>query len=103
MNEIFKRESSKRIQLCDEFWLLPDGFKGLVLQREVMREVKKVDKDTKKPTGEVENKIHVEQWYYPNLSQTLQKYLELKTLNVGNIKELLDVVLRVEKRITLLN
>jgi len=50
----------------------------------------------------VENKIHVEQWYYPNLSQTLQKYLELKTLNVGNIKELLDVVLRVEKRIALL-
>lgn len=34
MNEVFKKMNSERIELTDNFFLLPDGFNGIVLQRE---------------------------------------------------------------------
>lgn len=38
MNEVFKKMKSKKIQLDSEFWLMPDPYKGLILQREVEKE-----------------------------------------------------------------
>ena len=34
MNEVFKKMNSERIELTDGYVLLPDGFNGIVLQRE---------------------------------------------------------------------
>ncbi len=41
MNEVFKKMKSKKIQLDSEFWLMPDPYKGLILQREVEKSRKK--------------------------------------------------------------
>ena len=48
MNEVFKKMKSKKIQLDSEFWLMPDPYKGLILQRELEKSRKKIDKETKK-------------------------------------------------------
>ena len=42
MNEVFKKMKSKKIQLDSEFWLMPDPYKGLILQREVEKSRKKL-------------------------------------------------------------
>ena len=47
MNEVFKKTKSKKIQLDSEFWLMPDPYKGLILQREVEKSRKKIVKETK--------------------------------------------------------
>ena len=99
MHEIFKKLKSKRIQLDTEFWLLPDPYKGLILQREVEKSRKKIDKETKKPTGEEEIYTQVEQHFFPRLSQTLNKYLELKSTEASSIEELKELVLSVETTI----
>ena len=46
MHEVFKKMKSKKIQLDSEFWLMPDPYKGLILQREVEKSRKKIDKET---------------------------------------------------------
>ncbi len=94
MNNVFKK--SDRIELDSEFCLVPDGFRGLVLTKEEIKIRKKVDKETKKPTGEEEQYIDLKQFYYPKLSQTLNKYLELKSCEAKSIEELRDIVLGVE-------
>ena len=96
MHEIFKKMNSKKIPLDSEFWLMPDPYKGLILQREIEKVRKKIDKETKKPTGEEEIYTQVEQHFFPRLSQTLNKYLELKTTEASSIEELKEIVLGVE-------
>ena len=102
MNEVFKKMKSKKIQLDSEFWLMPDPYKGLILQREVEKLRKKIDKETKKPTGEEETHTQIEQHFFPRLSQTLNKYLELKSTEASSIEELKDLVLKVEEKINLI-
>ena len=92
MHELFKKEVSKKIELDSQFWLMPDPYKGLVLQREV-------EKLRKKVTGEEEPYMSTEQHFFPRLSQTLNKYLELKSTEATSIEELKDIVLRVEEKI----
>lgn len=99
MNEVFKKTKTEKIELTDGFFLLPDGFKGIVLQRETEKTRKKIDKETKKPTGEEEKYTNLEQWYFPNLSKTLSRYLELKSTEAKSIEDLRDIVLRVEEKI----
>ena len=101
MHEIFTKMKSKKIQLDSEFWLMPDPYKGLILQREVEKSRKKIDKETKKPTGE-EIYTKIEQHFFPRLSQTLNKYLELKSTEASSIEELKDLVLKVEEKINLI-
>lgn len=98
MNELFKQKKNKRIQLCEDYFLSPDSYKGLVLTKEVIKTRKKLDKDRKK-TGEIEQYTDLDHWYFPKLSQTLSKYLQLKTLECDSVEELLETVLRVEKMI----
>ena len=102
MHEVFKKMKSKKIQLDSEFWLMPDPYKGLILQREVEKSRKKIDKETKKPTGEEETYTQIEQHFFPRLSQTLNKYLELKSTEASSIEELKDLVLKVEEKINLI-
>jgi hypothetical protein len=90
MHEVFKKMKSKKIQLDSEFWLMPDPYKGLILLREVEKSRKKIDKETKKPTGEEEIYTQIEQHFFPRLSQTLNKYLELKSTEASSIEELKD-------------
>lgn len=94
MNNVFKK--SDRIELDSEFCLVPDGFRGIVLLRETIKTRKKIDKTTKKPTGEEEEYVDTEKFYHPKLSQTITKYLELKSCDAKSIEELRDIVLRVE-------
>ena len=75
MNKIFEKHKTQRIDLCEEFFLVPDSFKGLVLTKEVVKTRKKLDKDRKK-TGETEQYTDIQQWFFPKLSQTLSKYLQ---------------------------
>lgn len=102
MHEVFTKMKSKKIQLDSEFWLMPDPYKGLILQREVEKSRKKIDKETKKPTGEEETYTQIEQHFFPRLSQTLNKYLELKSTEASSIEELKDLVLKVEEKINLI-
>ena len=102
MHEVFKKMKSKKIQLDSEFWLMPDPYKGLILQREVEKVRKKIDKETKKPTGEEETYTQIKQHFFTRLSQTLNKYLELKSTEASSIEELKDLVLKVEEKINLI-
>jgi len=99
MNEIFIKFKSENISLSDGFYLRPDGFRGLVLVKETEKVRKKIDKDTKKPTGEVEKYIHTESIYQPTISKTLQRYLELSLSECKDIKEIKETLERVENQI----
>lgn len=92
MNEVFKKMSSERIELTDNFFLLPDGFNGIILQRETEKTRTKKDKTEEKYT-------HIETIYQPTISKTLTRYLQLSTSEAKSIEELRDIVLRVENKI----
>ena len=92
MNEVFKKLNSKRIELTDGYVLMPDGFNGIVLQRETEKIRKKKDETEEKYT-------HVETIYQPTISQTLTRYLQLSTSEAKSIEEFRTIVLRVENKI----
>ena len=92
MNEVFKKLNSERIELTDGYVLLPDGFNGIVLQRETEK--------TRRKKNETEEKYtHTETIYQPTISKTLTRYLQLTASEAKSIGELKDVVLRVENKI----
>jgi len=92
MNEVFKKMNSERIELTDNFFLLPDSFNGIVLQKETEK--------TRRKKDETEEKyIHTETIYQPTISKTLTRYLQLSTSEAKSIEELRDIVLRVENKI----
>lgn len=97
MNNVFK--NTKRIDLDDKFSLTPDSDHGLVLTQEVMKIRKKIDKDTKKPTGETEEYLGIERYYFPKLSQAVNKYIQITTNEAKSIQELKETLLRIEKTI----
>lgn len=97
MNNTFK--NTRRINLDDKFSLTPDGDNGLVLTQEVMKIRKKIDKETKKPTGETEEYLGTERYYFPRLSQSINKYIQLTTNEAESITELKEILLRIEKTI----
>lgn len=92
MNEIFTKINSERIELTDGYFLLPDSFNGIVLQRETEKIRTKKDKTEEKY-------IHIETIYQPTVSQTLTRYLQLSISEAKTIEELKDIVLRVESKI----
>ena len=92
MNEVFKKLNSERIELTDGYVLLPDGFNGIVLQRETEKTRRKKDKTEEKYT-------HIETIYQPTVSKTLTRYLQLSMSEAKSIEELRDIVLRVEDKI----
>ncbi len=97
MNNTFK--NTKRIELDDKFSLTPDGDNGLVLTQEVLKIRKKIDKESKKPTGEVEEYLGTERWWFPKLSQSINKYIQLTTNEAESIIELKEILLRIENTI----
>ena len=97
MNKIFEEKKINKIILDGEYYLEPDGWKGLVLIREFNKIRKKVDKATKVETEETY--LANEKHFYPKLSQVLDKYLELSVVETNSIQELKEVVLRVEQTI----
>lgn len=89
-NEIFTKLKLERIPLSDGYFLLPDGFRGIVLQKET--EKTRVKKD-----GTEEKYIHFETIYQPSVSKVLNRYLELSMSECKDIKELKEKVEQVEK------
>lgn len=99
MNEIFKNNNPNKIILDKLYSLQPDGFRGLVLVFEEERTRKKLDSKTKKETGESEQYIFTEKYYYPKLSQSLTKYLKL-SLNVSkDLEDIKNTLERIENKI----
>mgnify|MGYP003404039578 CR=1 FL=1 len=92
MNEIFKAKGMDKIVLCENYYLEPDNFKGLVLVFHEQRTKTKKDDTT-------ESYLFEDRFYYPKLSQTLDKYLILKQTKAKDIEDLKDIVLRVEQTI----
>lgn len=72
---------------------------GLVLTQKVVKIRKKIDKTTKKPTGEEENYLGTERWYFPKLSQAIKKYIQLSGNKATSIEELKEILLRIENTI----
>ena len=99
MNDIFTKLKENKVVLDEKYSLQPDGYNGLVLVFEEKRERKKLDSKTKKETGETEEYIFTDKWYYPKISQSLNKYLQLVTSESKNIEELKNIVLRVEEKV----
>lgn len=61
-----------KVIIDKNFYLEPDGFKGLVL-------VKEYTKQTKNKKGELKDKVFTDRWYYPSPLGALKKYTELTT------------------------
>lgn len=99
MNSVFKNAGAKKINLDEEFYLSPDENYGLMLTQEVVKIRKKVDKETKKPTGEEEEYLGTERWYFPKLSQAVNKYIQLSGNEATSIVELREILLRIENTI----
>ena len=90
MNKNFKNK--EQIKLDENYFLTPDGYNGLVLNFEQLRN--KVNKE-----NEVIEFVFTDKWYYPKLSMTLNKYLQLKIKESNSLDNLQEIVLRVEKTI----
>lgn len=67
-------------QLDKEFYLTPDNYSGVVLN--------KICQKTKN-NGEVVE--FIDKWYYPNYVLALQKYAKLKQEKIGELDEMLRV------------
>jgi hypothetical protein len=76
MNNLFKQSKKQVVELDEFFTLSPDADSGLVLTFSEPRKREKVD-DKKVKTGETEDFIFEQRWFYPRLHQALGKYLEL--------------------------
>jgi hypothetical protein len=94
MNKTFKNK--KRIELDENYFLTPDGYNGLVLNFEEKRTKLNKEKES------IEF-VFSDKWYYPKLSMTLDKYLQLKAKECKSISDLKDIVLKVEKTIEQFN
>ncbi len=96
MNEIFK--TKQKIELDANYFLEPDQFKGIVLVFNERREREKTIKENGKKvkTGEKENYLFEDRWYFPKLSMVLNKYLTLKQCEAKTIEQLYDKILGVE-------
>ena len=90
MNKVFK--DTQKIVLDDKFYLEPDQFKGLVLVFHEQRTREKKDKTTE--TYEFEDRF-----YHPTLSQTLRKYMMLTMCSSRDLKDMLDKLEHVERKI----
>jgi hypothetical protein len=99
MNNVFKNAGTKRIELDSKFYLSPNENYGLMLTQEVAKIRKKVDKETKKPTGEEEEYIGTEKYYFTKLSQAVNKYIQLSGNEATSIVELREILLRIENTI----
>lgn len=99
MNEIFVKKGTNKIVLDANYYLEPDQFKGLVLVFHEPRVKEKIDPKTRKKTGESENYIFEDRWYFPKLSQTLNKYMTLTLNNSFDIMDLIRYVKSVEQKI----
>ena len=99
MNSVFKNAGTRRINLDEKFYLAPNDNYGLMLTQEVVKIRKKVDKETKKPNGETEEYLGTEKYYFPRLSQSINKYIQLTSNEATSIEELKEILLRIEKTI----
>jgi len=80
-----------KIQIDEKYHLENDGAKGCSLVFSEIREVKKLDKKTKQPTGELGEKLHQDTWYFPHSKMALEKYTELTGQDVDSLEEFISV------------
>ena len=99
-NNLFK-QSKKEIVKLDEFYSLNnDGFSGVILlfqePRKREKEIKINNKKVK--TGEIEDYIYEERFFYPNVYLSLKKYVELsQTQPTKTVEEILEVCKKINE------
>lgn len=87
------------IKIDDNFRIEHDGFRGCTLIFSESRKRKKVDSKTRKETGEVEDYIFEDRFYYPQLSLALEKYASLETAKELNLEDHLKAVKKLTEKI----
>jgi hypothetical protein len=91
MNNIFEKKG-KKIVLDNNYYLMPDQYRGLILVFNETRLKEKKD-------GTTEPFLFEDKWYYPKLSQVLNKYLMLVTNDANSILDLIERVKGIEETI----
>lgn len=89
MNEIFKKAGKEEIILDSNFKMSHDSFRGIILTFSEMREREKVD-DKRKKTGEKEQYLFEQAYYYPSVGLALKKYVELSQNSAKNLEEIIE-------------
>lgn len=89
MNNIFKQSKKEIIVLDNNYTLTPDPFKGIILTFSEMREREKVDEKRKK-TGEKEQYLYEQAYYYPSVGLALKKYVELSQNSAKSLEEIIE-------------
>ena len=87
-NKTFTKNSV--INLDEFYTLTSDGDSGIVLTFQEKRTRKRIDKETKKETGETEEYLFNEPRYFTRIVQALKRYVELSQNNCKTIEELLE-------------
>ena len=81
MNNIFKKDGE--IHLGGEWWLIPDGFSGVQLQKRFLHEREKKD-------GTKEAVEKSEDWFFANISQALRKYAQEEQKSSKTLEDLIQ-------------
>ena len=79
-----------KIILDNKYYLESDSDNGIVLTFQENRTRKKIDKESKKETGETEDYLFSDRWYFTRITQSLKKYVELSQNSCKTIEELLE-------------
>lgn len=82
MNTIFK--SKAKVEIDSNYYLTTDTFNGVCLVQHYP--AKKKNKEGKEVDYTAEDR-----WYFPMVSQALNKYVELKQIILPEITEMLEV------------
>lgn len=100
MNKAFTK--SKKIVLDPNWHLTPDGDNGVVLTFHEIRERDKLEKVDGKQvkTGEKEDYLFEEKFYFTRIVQALKEYTEETQNNSESIKEILKKQEYIEKLLT---
>ena len=89
MNNIFKQSKKEEIILDSNFKMSHDSFRGIILTFSEMREREKVD-DKRKKTGEKEQYLYEQVYYYPSVGLALKKYVELSQNSAKSLEEIIE-------------
>lgn len=92
MNNLFKETKKERIDLESNWYMCPDGFKGICL-------VNYYPAERKRKTGEIENYIKEDTTYHPTVGQALRRFVELSqkppSKTIEEILEKMDKILKI--------
>lgn len=103
MNKAFTKSS--KIVLDDNYHLTSDGDSGVVLTFQEPREREETKKENGKivKTGNKEDFLFEDKWYFTRISQALTKYVDLTQNNSKSLEDLLAKINTVYSTIDTIN